>query len=116
MSTLSHYRSTETRKDIIGNENIEPIANKYGKSIPQVILRWLIQQGIVVIPKSSNKNRLKENISIFDFELTSEEMMVIDSLDQGHFLNYKPDKTLTRPYWIRDRVPKKYRSWKGFTE
>ena len=114
MSTFSHYRNTEARKDIIGNEKIAPIAEKYGKSIPQVILRWLVQQGVVIIPKSSNKDRLKENISIFDFELTTDEMATIDGLDQGQFLNYKPDKTLTKPYWIRGRVPQKYRNWKGF--
>lgn len=116
MSTFSHYRNTETRKDIICNEKIAPIAERYGKSIPQVILRWLVQQGVVIIPKSSNKDRLKENISIFDFSLTDEEMAVIDGLDQGQFLNYKPDKTLTQPYWVRGRVPKKYRNWNGFTE
>ena len=116
MSTFSHFRSTVTRKDIVGNETIKPIADKYYRSIPQIILRWLIQQGIVVIPKSSNKDRLKENISIFDFELTTEEMGIIDSLDLGHFLNYKPEVTLTKPYWIRGRAPKKYREWKGFSE
>ena len=116
MSTFSHFRNTETRKDIVGNEKIAPIAERYGKSIPQIILRWLVQQGIVVIPKSSNKERLKENISIFDFSLTEEEMLIIDNLDQGKFLNYMPDITLTRPFWIRGRVPKKYRGWKGFNE
>lgn len=116
MSTFSHYRNTETRKDIVGNEEIAPIAEKYGKSIPQVILRWLVQQGVSVIPKSSNQGRLKENISIFDFELSAEEMGIIDGLDQGRFLNYKPDVTLNKPYWSRGRFPKKYRGWNGFTE
>ena len=116
MSTFSHFRNTETRKDIVGNPVIAPIAEKYGKSIPQVILRWLVQQGIVVIPKSSNRNRLCENISIFDFTLTDEEMRIIDNLDQGHFLNYKPEVTLTKPFWIRGRMPKKYRGWKGFSK
>lgn len=114
MSTFSHFRNTETRKDITDNSIIAPIAEKHGKSIPQVILRWLVQQGIVVIPKSANKNRLKENISLFDFCLSEEEMSIIDALDQGHFLNYKPDLTLTKPYWIRGRVPQKYRGWNGF--
>lgn len=116
MSTFSHFRNTETRKDIVRNEKIAPIAAKYNKSIPQVILRWLVQQGIVVIPKSSNKERIKENISIFDFSLTHEEMETIDSLDQGHFLNYKPEVTLTPPCWIRGRVPKKYRAWQGYKD
>lgn len=114
MSTFSHFRNTETRKEIVNNETIAPIAEKYGKSIPQVILRWLVQQGIVVIPKSSNPERLKENISIFDFCLTSEEMASIDGLDQGHFLNYDPYETLARPYWVRGKFPAKYRDWKGF--
>ncbi len=116
MSTFSHFRNTETRKDIVGNPTIAPIAKKYDKSIPQVILRWLVQQGIVVIPKSSNPGRLSENISLFDFVLTEEEMQIIDNLDQGHFLNYKPDVTLTKPCWVRGRVPKRYRGWKGFAE
>lgn len=116
MSTFSHFRNTETRKDIIGNESIAPIAAKYNKSIPQVILRWLVQQGIVIIPKSSNKDRLKENISVFDFSLNEEEMAIIDNLDQGKFLNYKPDVTLTKPCWIRGRVPKKYRGWQGYED
>lgn len=114
MSTFSHFRNTETRKDIVENGKIAPIAEKYGKSIPQTILRWLVQQGIAIIPKSSNKERLKENISIFDFHLTQEEMEIIDSLDQGRFLNYKPEVTLTRPCWVRGRVPRKYRGWQGF--
>lgn len=116
MSTFSHFRNTETRKDIVGNDTIAPIAKRYGKSIPQIILRWLVQQGVIVIPKSSNKERLKENISIFDFDLSDDEMATIDKLDQGHFLNYKPDLTLTKPYRVRGRFPKKYRGWKGFTE
>lgn len=114
MSTFSHFRNTKTRKDIVENDAIKPIAEKYGKSIPQIILRWLVQQGIIIIPKSANKDRLKENITIFDFELTFEEMCVIDSLDQGHFLNYNPEVTLTKPCWIRGRVPQKYRGWNGF--
>ncbi len=116
MSTFSHFRNTETRKDIVGNTTIAPISEKYGKSIPQVILRWLVQQGIVVIPKSANKGRLRENISIFDFELSKDEMSTIDSLDKGRFLNYQPDLTLTKPYWVRGRFPKKYREFNDYTE
>ncbi len=114
MSTFSHFRNTATRKEIVENSAIAPIGMKYNKSIPQVILRWLTQQGVIIIPKSSHKDRLKENISIFDFSLTEEEMALIDNLDQGHFLNYNPEVSLTKPCWIRGRVPKKYRRWKGF--
>ena len=117
MSTFSHFRSVEPRKEIIENEAIRPIAEKYNKSIPQVILRWLKQQNILLIPKTWDQEKLKDNISIFDFELTPEEMVIIDRLDQGHFLNYKPDDTLTKPLYIcRGQVPKKYQGWKGFVD
>lgn len=107
MSTFSHFRSNEPRKEITESETIKPIAKKYGKSVVQVILRWLVQQDIIVIPKTWNYNHLSENISIFDFELTFEEMSIIDSLDQGEFLNYNP-------YGLLKNVPKKYQGWTGF--
>ena len=107
MSTFSHFRSNEARREIIDNECIRPIAERYNKTIPQVILRWLIQQDIVIIPKTWIKERLKENISIFDFELTKQDMDIIDSLDQGKFLNYNP-------YAATKGLPKKYRNWPDF--
>ena len=117
MSTFSHFRSVEPRREIIENDAIRPISEKYQKSIPQVILRWLKQQNIVMIPKTWDSEKLEENISIFDFELTPEEMAIIDGLDQGNFLNYKPDDTLIKPwYTCRGQVPKKYQGWKGFSE
>jgi diketogulonate reductase-like aldo/keto reductase len=107
MSTFSHFRSNEPRKEITENETIKPIAKKYGKSVVQVILRWLVQQDIIVIPKTWDYNHLSENINIFDFELTSEEMAIIDGLDKGEFLNYNP-------YGLLKNVPKKYQGWTGF--
>jgi 2,5-diketo-D-gluconate reductase A len=59
------------------------IGEKYGKSATQVVLRWHIQLGLVAIPKSANPGRLAENIDIFDFELSNDEMMAISALDQG---------------------------------
>lgn len=109
MSTFSHFRSNESRKEIIENEMIKPIATKYGKSIPQVILRWLIQQNIAVIPKTWFMEHLRENISLFDFALTDEEMLAIDALDQGKFLNYNP-------YNAFRGLPNKYKKWEGFRE
>ena len=57
------------------------IAEKHGKSVAQVILRWLTQRGVVVIPKSVRKERMVENFSIFDFELSAEDMDAIIPLD-----------------------------------
>lgn len=107
MSTFSHFRSNTPRMEIIENETIKTIAEAHGKTIPQVVLRWLIQQNIIVIPKTWNKNHLKENISLFDFELTPDEVKIIDSLDKGKFLNYNP-------YTAFKGLPRKYRSWTGF--
>ena len=59
------------------------MAKKYHKSSAQIILRWHIQSGFIVIPGSSNEEHIKENISIFDFELTSEDMDRIHKLNTG---------------------------------
>lgn len=65
------------------NETLIDIAKSHNKTVAQVVLRWLIQRGIVPIVKSSNLNRMKENIDVFDFELSSEEMQMIFALDTG---------------------------------
>ena len=66
------------------DEMLKRIATKYNKSVGQVILRWNIQRGVIVIPKSTHVERIKENIDIFDFELNEEEMKQISSLDMGY--------------------------------
>lgn len=71
----------EGRNDIFKNEILLSIGAKHNKSVAQVILRWLIQRDIIAIPKSVRKERIEENINIFDFELTSEDMTQIASLD-----------------------------------
>lgn len=73
----------EGKHDIFTNKTIAKIGEKYGKSNGQVILRWLIQRGIVVIPKSVHKNRMEENFDIFDFELNAEDMKTMNSLDKN---------------------------------
>ncbi|MGF9696543.1 MULTISPECIES: aldo/keto reductase [Paenibacillus] len=78
-----------------GNETLESIASKHGKTVAQVILRWDIQSGFVTIPKSFNATRLLENISIFDFTLTEEEMSSIDLLNKNEKLP-KPDMSKFR--------------------
>lgn len=107
MSTFSHFRSNSPRMEILDNPVIVPIAKKYNKSVSQIVLRWLIQQGVSVIPKTWNVLHLKENISIFDFSLTKEEMDIIDALDEGVFLNYNPYMSFYGHKSMR-------RNWKGF--
>ncbi len=71
----------EGRNDLFKNEQLAIIGEKYNKSIAQVVLRWLIQRGVVVIPKTVTKERMSENINVFDFELSQSEMSDIKSLD-----------------------------------
>ncbi len=71
----------EGRNNLFQNEVLVSLAGKYKKSVAQIVLRWLIQRGVVVIPKSIRKERMIENFNVFDFEITSEDMDVIVSLD-----------------------------------
>lgn len=71
------------RGKLFSNELILGLAEKYKKTIAQIILRWHVQRGIIPIPKSSNEGRIKENLSIFDFELSNDDMSIIDSLNEG---------------------------------
>ncbi len=84
----------EGRKDIFQNEILVQIAAQYNKSVAQVILRYLIEQNIVVIPKSVRKERMIENFNIFDFQLSEQDKALIASLDEktsAFFSHYDPD-------------------------
>ena len=69
---------------LIGNPVFKLLSLKYNKAIPQIILRWDIQQGVIPIPKSGNPARLQQNIDIFDFHLTNEDMEMIGSLNEDY--------------------------------
>ena len=71
----------EGRNNIFQNGNLLSIAAKHKKSVAQVILRWLIQRGVIALAKSTRKERMIENISVFDFELSAEDMAAIATLD-----------------------------------
>ncbi len=73
----------EGRNGLFTNEVLKSIGEKHGKSVAQVVLRWLIQRGIVVIPKSVRVERMRENFDVFGFKLTEEDMAVIAGLDTG---------------------------------
>ena len=73
----------EEKHGIFTNETLKTIAKKHNKTIAQVVLRWNVQRGVVIIPKSVHKERMEENLNIWDFELDSEDMAAIRSLDLG---------------------------------
>ena len=81
----AYYPIGHGDKGLINEEIFTKIGKKYKKSNVQIILRWHIQYGNIVIPKSSNPTHLKENFDIFDFELTKEEMEEIKKLDKGKY-------------------------------
>ncbi|GMX62852.1 aldo/keto reductase YtbE [Paenibacillus elgii] len=76
---------------LLDNPVLQEIGARHGKSIAQVILRWDLQHGIVTIPKSTKAHRIIENASVFDFELTNEEMARIDALNQNLRVGPDPD-------------------------
>jgi diketogulonate reductase-like aldo/keto reductase len=83
----------EGRGGTFDNPVIAEIAAKYGKSTAQVMLRWHIQRGVVVIPKSTHKERMAENFNVFDFALSDEDMAKIAALDaekSSFFSHYDP--------------------------
>ncbi len=83
----------EGKKDYFNNPVLKEIGEKYGKSVAQVALRFLIQSDVVVIPKSTHKQRMEENLNVFDFKLTDDEVVKIETLDTGEslfFSHYDP--------------------------
>lgn len=84
----------EGKNDFFTNEKLKTISEKYNKSIAQVALRFLIQRGIIVIPKSTHKERMIENMNVFDFTLSQEDITTIASLDKKEslfFSHYDPE-------------------------
>jgi diketogulonate reductase-like aldo/keto reductase len=77
------------RGNYFDDPTLTQLAEKYNKTVAQIILRWDIQQKVVTIPKSVNADRIKENAQIFDFELTEEEMEQIAAMNEN--LRFGPD-------------------------
>lgn len=76
----------EGRNNLFSNETLTKTGNRHGKSVAQIALRWLIQRGVIIIPKSVHIERMEQNLDIFDFELSDEEMAEIATLDTGKSL------------------------------
>lgn len=76
----------EGRNGLFTNPMLAQIGEKHGKTVAQVALRWLLQSGVIIIPKSTHKERMAKNLNLFDFELDAEDMPAIASLDTKHSL------------------------------
>lgn len=84
----------EGKNNMFSNEVLKEVGAKYGKSVAQTALRFLLQNGVVLIPKSTHKERMIENLNVFDFSLTEEDMKRIEGLDRAEssfFSHYDPD-------------------------
>lgn len=76
---------------VFGLDICKELAEKYNKSVAQVILRWNLQKGVITIPKSVKKERIASNTDIFDFEISKEDVAYLDSLDRGERIGAHPD-------------------------
>ena len=86
----------EGQNNIFSNSVLKEIGAAHGKSVAQVVLRWLIQRDVVVIPKSVRPERMRENMDVFDFELSDDYMARIAELDTGATLFFNHDD----PEWV----------------
>ena len=88
----------EGKHDIFRNDTLRAIAEKHGKSVAQIILRWLIQRGVVAIPKSVRKERMAENFAVFDIELSPDDMVAIAALDlkESSFFDHRDPAVVKR--------------------
>ncbi|MGW1764243.1 aldo/keto reductase [Streptomyces sp. NPDC002073] len=88
----------EGRNDLFTNPLLAGIGKQHGKSVAQVVLRWLTQRGVIAIPKSVRAERMAENFDVFDFELTDEQMAQIATLDSGRslFFDHHDPEMVTR--------------------
>jgi len=93
----------EGRNDLFTNPELTKIAEAHGKSVAQVVLRWLIQRDVVVIPKSVRKDRMAENFDVFGFELSTADVDAITKLDGGVSLFFD-HRTLESAEWLGKRT------------
>ena len=95
----------EGKNNMFTNETLKKIGDKYNKSVAQVILRWLIQRGVIIACKSTHIERMQENFNVFDFELSSEDMSEIKKLDSNNslFFNHQDPNMVE---WFDNMVKK----------
>lgn len=100
----------EGKNDVFSNSILLDIAKKHNKTVAQIILRWLLQRNIIVIPKTIHEDRLIENFNVFDFELDQKDLLNIATLDENHsfFFNSQEPRAIERLFYFHhDLVIKK---------
>ena len=90
-SILTQAWSPLARGKILGEDMLAELATSHGKSVAQIVLRWHIQRGVAVIPKSNSMERITENMNVFDFELSEQEMVSISSLNSNFRTGVDPE-------------------------
>ena len=90
----------EGRNNIFSNSTLDRIGKKYQKTVAQVILKWLIQRGVVALAKSTHIERMQENFDLFDFELSKEDMDTIMTLDTGNSLFFSHQEASTVDFFV----------------
>jgi diketogulonate reductase-like aldo/keto reductase len=88
---IESYSPLMRAGEALEHPTIVNVAQRHGKTPAQVVLRWHVQSGLVVIPKSVNPERIRENFALFDFELSADEMQQIEGMDQGRRIAADPD-------------------------
>ncbi len=81
---------------------LQEVAKKYQRTISQIVLRWDLQMGVVTIPKSTTLTRIKENLDIFNFAISKEDMVEIEKLNDGFRIGMNPDEVYEHPEIIRE--------------
>ena len=77
---------------VLSDPDLSRIAEKYGKSVAQICIRWCLQNGVIALPKSVTESRIKQNLEVFDFEISAEDMNFIDSLGEVGYSGLDPDE------------------------